>query len=207
MPDLFGGFDVLHWMTFRITRDSDIELLEQESDDMLLLIEERLKTRQRGEAVRLEVAVGANEELAQRIIQEETMRVATKKDPDAYDEVYHIPGPLDLTALMELVQIPNRDYLPRSAVFAAATAQRTLAAWRRTVWLDRPSRYLVASSVRFIRSGGRVCKYRSQRPQGFGNQANALSHQWRLANHPCADEGRRKRQTRHGIGRIEGPFR
>ena len=63
LPELFGGFDVLHWTTFRITRDSDIELLEQESDDMLRLIEDRLKARQRGEAVRLEVAAGGNEEL------------------------------------------------------------------------------------------------------------------------------------------------
>ena len=54
---------VQSWTTFRITRDSDIELLEQESDDMLRLIEDRLKARQRGEAVRLEVAAGASEEL------------------------------------------------------------------------------------------------------------------------------------------------
>ncbi len=63
LPELFGGFDVLYSTTFRITRDSDIELLEQESDDMLRLIEDRLKARQRGEAVRLEVAAGANDEL------------------------------------------------------------------------------------------------------------------------------------------------
>ena len=111
LPELFGGFDVLHWTTFRITRDSDIELLEQESDDMLRLIEERLKTRQRGEAVRLEVAKGAHAELVDRIIDEEGLRVPSKKDGDSYDEVYHIPGPLDLTALMELVQVPNRDFL------------------------------------------------------------------------------------------------
>ncbi len=111
LGDLFGGFDVLRWTTFRITRDSDIELLEQESDDMLRLIEERLKTRQRGEAVRLEVAAGADPETVARIVTEESLRVASKKDVDAYDEMYHIPGPLDLTALMELVQIPNRDYL------------------------------------------------------------------------------------------------
>jgi polyphosphate kinase len=110
LPELFGGFEVMHWTTFRITRDSDIELLEQESDDMLRLIEERLKTRQRGEAVRLEVAVGATDEIVQRIIDEESLRVP-KKEGDLYDEVYHIPGPLDLTALMELQQVPNRDYL------------------------------------------------------------------------------------------------
>ncbi len=111
LPELFGGFDVLHWTTFRITRDSDIELLEQESDDMLRLIEERLKTRQRGEAVRLEVAIAAHNDLVERIIEEEGLRVSNRKDGDSYDEVYHIPGPLDLTALMELVQVPDRDFL------------------------------------------------------------------------------------------------
>lgn len=109
LPELFGGFDVLHWTTFRITRDSDIELLEQESDDMLRLIEERLKTRQRGDAVRLEVAVGADEELVHRITEEEALREDTS--PDGYNEVYRIPGPLDLTALMELTQVPDRDDL------------------------------------------------------------------------------------------------
>ena len=74
LPELFGGFDVLSWTTFRITRDSDIELLEQESDDMLRLIEDRLKARQRGEAVRLEVAAGGSDELIGMIIDEESMR-------------------------------------------------------------------------------------------------------------------------------------
>lgn len=117
LPELFGGFQVLDWTTFRITRDSDIEMLEQESDDMLRLIEQRLKTRSRGEAVRLEVAVGANQELVRRIVEEEALRVSSEGAPDAYSELYHIPGPLDLTALMELVNLPNRDHL-REAPFA-----------------------------------------------------------------------------------------
>ena len=116
LPELFGGFDILHWTTFRITRDSDIELLEQESDDMLRLIEERLKARQRGDAVRLEVAIGANEELAKKIIAEESLR-DTAEHADPYSEVYRIPGPLDLTGLMELIEIPNRDFL-RSPSFS-----------------------------------------------------------------------------------------
>ena len=111
LPDLFGGFDTLHWTTFRITRDSDIELLEQESDDMLRLIEERLKARQRGDAVRLEVATGGSEELAQKIVAEESLRDQLDGTPDSYSEVYRIPGPLDLTGLMEMCNLPNRDYL------------------------------------------------------------------------------------------------
>ncbi len=120
LPELFGGFDTLHWMTFRITRDSDIELLEQESDDMLRLIEERLKARQRGDAVRLEVNTGANEELVQKIVAEESLREAGENAPDGYSEVYRLAGPLDLTGLMELYGVPNRDYL-RSPSFTPRT--------------------------------------------------------------------------------------
>ena len=42
LPELFGGFTVESWTAFRITRDSDVDLLEQESDDMLKLIEDRI---------------------------------------------------------------------------------------------------------------------------------------------------------------------
>lgn len=108
LPELFGGFDVLSWTTFRITRDSDIDLLEQESDDMLRLIEDRLKTRQRGEAVRLEVSAGGSFELLRMIVDDESIRDNT---PEGYSEVYKIPGPLDLTAMMELVKLPDREQL------------------------------------------------------------------------------------------------
>ena len=111
LPELFGGFDVKSWTTFRITRDSDVELLEQESDDMLRLIDDRLKARQRGEAVRLEVAAGGSEELLRTIIEEEEIREGKDGTVDAYSEVYRIAGPLDLTAMMELMKLPERTHL------------------------------------------------------------------------------------------------
>jgi polyphosphate kinase len=108
LPELFGGFVVRSWTTFRVTRDSDVEMIEQESDDMLRLIEDRLKARLHGEAVRLEVAAGGSEELLSLIIDEEYIR---DNVPEGYSEVYRINGPLDLTALMELRGLPNRDAL------------------------------------------------------------------------------------------------
>lgn len=111
LGNLFGGFDIECWTTFRITRDNDIELLEQESDDMLRLIEERLKARQQAEAVRLEVAEGADADLLKLIIDDESLRVAAPDDLQTYNEVYPIPGPLDLTALMALTKGPGRDNL------------------------------------------------------------------------------------------------
>jgi polyphosphate kinase len=114
LPELFGGFVVQTWTTFRLTRDSDIELLEQESDDMLRLIEDRLKARQHGEAVRLEVAADASEELSRLIIDEEYIR---DNSPEGYSEVYRIPGPLDLTAMMELTRLPQCDHLRDQPIF------------------------------------------------------------------------------------------
>jgi polyphosphate kinase len=111
LPELFGGFDVLTSTTFRITRDSDIELLEQESDDMLRLIEDRLKARQRGQAVRLEVAASGSEELIRMIVDPEEIHEGDENSPDSYSEVYRIPGPLDLTAMMDLLRVPGREHL------------------------------------------------------------------------------------------------
>jgi polyphosphate kinase len=109
LTELFGGFRVLSWTTFRITRDSDLELLEQESDDMLKLIEERLKARQRGQAVRIEVSArAADDSVARAIIDEEELQ---RGSDDGSSEVYRIDGPLDLTCLWELHRIPGYPHL------------------------------------------------------------------------------------------------
>jgi polyphosphate kinase len=108
LPELFGGFTVKSWTAFRITRDSDMELLEQESDDMLRLIEERLKARQRGQAVRIEIASRADETLARMIIDDEGLHDGAD---DGYSEVYRIDGPLDLTALWELYRMSGFERL------------------------------------------------------------------------------------------------
>jgi polyphosphate kinase len=116
LPELFGGFQVRSWTSFRITRDSDLELLEQESDDMLRLIEDRLKARQRGQAVRIEIASKADESLAHMIIDAEDLHDGRA---DGYSEVYRIDGPLDLTALWDLYKLPgfeklhDKPFIPR----------------------------------------------------------------------------------------------
>jgi polyphosphate kinase len=111
LPELFGGFEVESWSAFRITRDSDIELLEQESDDMLKLIEDRLKARQRGQAVRIEIAARADEAIARMIIDEEGLHGGDGGQDGNYSEVYRIDGPLDLTAIWELYRLPGYDRL------------------------------------------------------------------------------------------------
>ncbi|MDA7977634.1 MAG: polyphosphate kinase 1 [Pirellulales bacterium] len=101
LPELFGGYKIAASTVFRITRDSDIEVLEQEADDLLRMIEERLKARARGEAVRLEVSADGDDRLLKMLTNIQEIR--TPHTDSSYDEVYRVDGPLDLTGLMELV--------------------------------------------------------------------------------------------------------
>ncbi len=111
LPDLFGGFDVEQHCSFRITRDSDIDLLDQESDDMLRMIEERLRQRRQADAVRLEISEGAGDELYDTIRKHEQIRDGSTANSYGYSEVYRIPGPIDLTCLMGIANLPEYDHL------------------------------------------------------------------------------------------------
>jgi polyphosphate kinase len=111
LPELFGGYDIVDHATFRITRDMDINLLEQEGDDLLRSIETRLRVRQRTEAVRLEISANMNRALLEMLVSEEEIHCETNFSTVGYNEVYSIPGPLDMTSLQELVQAVERSDL------------------------------------------------------------------------------------------------
>lgn len=108
LPELFGGYKIIDHATFRLTRDMDINLLEQEADDLLRSIESRLRARQRTEAVRLEISAGMNPALLKMLVTEEELHHDTKIGEEGYNEVYEIRGPLDMTSLFELVSAVDR---------------------------------------------------------------------------------------------------
>jgi polyphosphate kinase len=111
LPELFGGYQIIDHATFRLTRDMDVNLLEQEADDLLRSIESRLRARQRTEAVRLEISSGMNSSLLKMLVTEEELHHDTKMADDGYNEVYEIRGPLDMTCLNELIQTVDRKNL------------------------------------------------------------------------------------------------
>ncbi|MEQ8848151.1 polyphosphate kinase 1 [Botrimarina sp.] len=111
LPEVFGGYRVLSCGSFRVSRDMDYDLLDEEGDDMLRAIESRLRQRQRSEAVRVEASTDLDDELLQMVVAQEELRVAPDGEADAYSEVYRAPGPLDLTALVSLVDLVGRDDL------------------------------------------------------------------------------------------------
>src|SRR3954462_10611689 len=114
LSDMFGGYKIVDHAAFRITRDMDIDLLEQEGDDLMRAIETRLRARQRPEAVRLQMSGGMNPALLRLLVTEEEIHYDAKlasgtgSGEASYNEVYEINGPLDMTCLQELVQAVER---------------------------------------------------------------------------------------------------
>src|SRR3989442_9948784 len=91
LGDLFGGFRVLAHTVFRVTRNTDLVINEDEAEDLLQTIEETLRQRILGEAVRLEILSSGDARVAQMLMGALDLRES---------DVYRVNGPVDLTALM-----------------------------------------------------------------------------------------------------------
>ena len=99
---LFSNYEVLSTASFRIMRNADFDLDEDEAEDLLEEMRKQLKLRKRGEVIRLEI-----EEKADR-----TLTGILKKELDvSNDDIYEIGGPLDLTFLMKMYGLPGFDAL------------------------------------------------------------------------------------------------
>lgn len=94
---LFPKMKVLEAHRFRITRDTDIELQEDEADDLLEVIEENIRQRRFGQVVRLEVEKSMPEFMLDTLI--ENLQI-TKAD------VHIVDGPLGLSDVMQLYDLP-----------------------------------------------------------------------------------------------------
>src|SRR4051812_46273889 len=90
---LFGGFRVLGHTVFRVTRNTDLAFDEDDAEDLLQSIEDNLRQRMRGDAVRLEISETADERFVQMLV--------TALDLHARD-VYRVTGPIDVTGFMAL---------------------------------------------------------------------------------------------------------
>ena len=99
---LFLNYKVLCASPFRVMRNADFTIDEDEAADLLTEIEKQLKKRQWGEAIRLEAEYGMDQRLLEIIKSE--LRI---KDED----LYFINGPLDLTFLMKMYGMPGFDNL------------------------------------------------------------------------------------------------
>jgi len=100
LDTLFMGMDVLETHLFRVTRNADLALEEDEADDLLLAIEEELRRRRFGAAVRLEVDAA---------MPARTRNLLLRGIGLEADECYEIDGMLDVTGLMQIAAIDRPD--------------------------------------------------------------------------------------------------
>ncbi len=115
---LFLNYDIVCSYPFRIMRNADFSIEEDEAEDLLKEIEKQLKKRQWGQAIRLEVEQGIDVRLLEIIKQELSIRD---------EDIYQIAGPLDLTFLMKMYGLPGYEHLKENGYAAPQPVPELLA--------------------------------------------------------------------------------
>ncbi len=90
LGELFPGMEVIQHHTFRVTRNEDLEVDEEEGENLLIQLEKELLRRRFGPPVRLEVAQDIDEKVLNLLQRELDIEIS---------EVYSLPEPLDLRSL------------------------------------------------------------------------------------------------------------
>jgi len=153
LSELFQGMTVKDHYTFRLTRNADLELEEEESEDLLASMEQELLRRKFGPPVRLEVDRDIEPELLRTLMDELNVK---EEDISRYKE------PLDLTGLNQIADIdmpelrfpPFRSQVPPDLrdIDSDSTDEFFDAIRRREVILHHPYESFTASVVRFLES-------------------------------------------------------
>jgi polyphosphate kinase len=99
IQDLFPGYELIKFAAFRVTRNADIAIEEEEADDFMEILEEGLKLRKKGELVRLELSVHADDDLLNFF----------NRHANVYkDDIYRFQTYLNLGSLWQVVG--NKDF-------------------------------------------------------------------------------------------------
>jgi polyphosphate kinase len=123
LGDLFPGMEVLDHHAFRLTRNEDVEIEEDESENLIQALEAELLRRRFGPPIRLEITDDMDEVTMDLLVRE----------LDITDlEVYRLPGLLDLRGLFDLSRIDRPDlryppHLPTTAVAFQPTGSNSRA--------------------------------------------------------------------------------
>ncbi len=102
ISELFLSYDIVCAHPYRIMRNADLTIEEDEAEDLLKEIQKQIKKRQWGEAIRLEVEEGMEASL---------LKVLKKELHIKSEDIYKINGPLDLTFLMKMYGMEGFDHL------------------------------------------------------------------------------------------------
>jgi polyphosphate kinase len=110
---LFYGCTIQEIMPFRIMRNADLSIDEEDAEDLLVEVEKSLRQRKRGQAVRLEIDKAASEPLREFL--RESLKIEAA-------DIFAINGPIDLTSMMKFADLPGADNLRYSALPAQTPA-------------------------------------------------------------------------------------
>ena len=145
---LYHGYEILSAAAFRITRNSNLYVEEEESRSILETVDTQIHRRRKGSAVRLEIEAGANEEIIERL------QANFRLPPE---QVFRVNGPINLSRLFHLYeQTPRPDlkfkaFTPRELALKPGAASIFEAVRRRNLLLHHPYDSY-AAVVRFIES-------------------------------------------------------
>jgi len=156
LQELFPGMTIEDYFTFRVTRNQDFEIEEEDSEDLLETMEQELLQRRFGPPVRLEVDRKIKPELLSLLIDELEITEA---------EVIQRQGPIDLTCLNQIADIDRKDL--KYPVFRSKTSQFLLetesedseaffdSLKNNEVLLHHPYESFTTSVVRFLENAAR----------------------------------------------------
>ncbi len=113
LDSLFPGMEVVAHHVFRVTRNADLEIEEDEGGDLLMTIESELTQRRFGRVVRLEV---------HREIPDDVLELLLREMGGSPDDVYYVDGPLDLSGMWSVYDLDLPDL--KFAVFNWVTPPR-----------------------------------------------------------------------------------
>jgi polyphosphate kinase len=112
LQELFPGMNIEDFYTFRVTRNQDFELDEEDSEDLLETMEQELLQRRFGPPVRLEVDRNIKPDLLKRLMEELEI---------TENEVIHNQEPIDLTCLNQIADLDRKEL--KYPVFRSKTPQ------------------------------------------------------------------------------------
>ena len=99
IEDLFPGYILDKYSSFRVTRNADLAIEEEEADDFMEILEEGLRLRRKGEMVRLEIGKNSDEEI---------INFFNRHTNVDKDDIYKFHIPLNLSSLWQIVG--NKDF-------------------------------------------------------------------------------------------------
>jgi len=132
---MYQGYDIVSSAAFRVTRNSNLYLQEEESRSLLESVRTELHNRRKGDAVRLEIEADADPEIIDRL--------RTNFDLDAW-QVYPTPGPVNFSRLFSVYELTDRPdlkykpFVPRELQLTAKSRDLFEELRRHDVMLHNP---------------------------------------------------------------------